>query len=146
MSKKDKAQISLKVKNSIKLARLSCIIASTLTIMIAVSHFFIPFIFPWGSLIEELYPSIKWALFAMNYFFSLLLLLGGVFSLVAEFKWGRVKGIRKCILGGMTFFWLAGTIYEIVYPFPIIEARWILPGVAFIIFCLYGLSIIIIKK
>ncbi|GAA0179590.1 hypothetical protein SH2C18_24310 [Clostridium sediminicola] len=146
MSKIEKAQLSLKENNFKRLGKLSCIIASVLTIVIGISHFFVPFIFPWESFIKELYPPIKWALFAMNYFFSLLLLLGGILTLVAEFKWGMVKGIRKCILGGMGLFWLAGSIYEVIYPFPIMEARWVLPGVALVIFSLYGISLISIKK
>ncbi|WP_066495766.1 hypothetical protein [Abyssisolibacter fermentans] len=146
MSKVEKAQLSSKENNFKRLGRLTCIIASVLTIMMGILHFFVPFIFPWERLIRQLYPPIKWALYAMNYFFSLLLLLGGILTLVAEFKWRMVNGIRKCISGGMGLFWLAGAIYEIIYPFPIKEARWVLPGVAFIIFCLYWTNIIIIKE
>lgn len=143
MSKLNKAQLLPKYTNLNKLSRLSCIIASVLTVVMGLSHFFVPFIFPWERLIEELYPPIRWALFAMNYFFSLLLVWGGLLTLVTEFKWRSVKGLRKCILSGMGLFWLLGTIYEIIYPFPIKEARWVLPGVGFVISCLYVISIII---
>lgn len=139
MGEIDKAEISLKER---KITKYSCLIASALTIITALSHFFVPLIFPWEQLIEGLYPPIQWALFAMNYFFSLLLLWGGILTIFAELKWKTVKGIRKYIVGGMTLFWLVGTIYEFIFPFPIMEARWILPGVSFIIFCLYGVSFI----
>lgn len=122
------------------------IIASVLTIFMAIPHFFVPFIFPWEQLVEGLYPPVKWALFAMNLFFSFLLLWGGLISLIATLKWTKTQGIRYWIYGGIGLFWIVGAIYEIFVPFPIAEARWVLPGIALCISCLYGVSIFTYKR
>ncbi len=122
------------------------ITASALTIMMAVPHFFVPFIFPWDELITGLYPPIQWALFAMNFFFSLLLLWGGILSLVSTLKWTMTKSMRYWIHGGLGLFWLIGAIYEILVPFPIVEAKWILPIIAFMISCLYVMAVFLYKE
>lgn len=127
-------------KNNKRTKRL-LITASVFTIMMAVPHFFVPFIFPWEQLVSDLYPPVQWALFAMNLFFSLLLLWGGIITLVAALKWTMSKSMRYLIYGGMALFWIIGSIYEIFVPFPMIEARWVLPIIALCIGCLYGIAL-----
>lgn len=122
------------------------VIASILTIMMAIPHFFVPFIFPWERLIKDLYPPIKWALFAMNFFFSLLLLWGGLLTLISTLKWTITRRMRYWIHGGMGLFWLVGAIYEIVFPFPILEAMWVLPAIAFCISLLYWIAVFLYKE
>jgi hypothetical protein len=114
--------------------------------MMAVPHFFVPFIFPWEELVRGLYPPVKWALFAMNFFFSLLLFWGGLLSLAAVLKWKMTPGMRYWIFGGMGIFWALGAVYELIVPFPMPEAKWVLPGIAFVNACLYGTALLHLRK
>ena len=129
-----------------KSPRTLLIIASIFTIVMAIPHFFVPFIFPWEQLIDGLYSPIKWALFAMNIFYSFLLLWAGVLSFICAIKPNISQSIYHWINGGIGLFWLIGAIYEIIIPFPINEARWILPCMAFFISILYGVSIVKYNK
>ncbi|MFW6015155.1 MAG: hypothetical protein ACOCRK_01810 [bacterium] len=121
------------------------VIASILTILMAVPHFFVPFIFPWESLTKELYPTLKWALFAMNFFYSLLLLWGGLLSLNAILRWRISNEIKYYLFGGLGLFWLIGAIYEIIYPFPIEGAKYIMLLFALLISLLYVIGMLYLK-
>lgn len=113
--------------------------AALMTIFMGVSHIFVPFFLPWQDHLKTLYEPITWALYAMNFFFSILLAWGGFLSILA---WSS-KRFRKWINGGMAAFWVIGGIYEIVIPFPIAEAKWVLPIISFSIAGLYIVALIL---
>lgn len=123
-------------------SRVFGIIASVISVIMGLSHFAVPFVFPWESLINGLYPPIQWALFAMNFFFSLLLLWGGLLTLAAALKWQINARMRVWIFGGMGLFWCIGAVYEIIFPFPMKEAAPVLPAIAFVEALLYWLYIL----
>ncbi|UNC92098.1 hypothetical protein [Candidatus Contubernalis alkaliaceticus] len=107
--------------------------ASVLTFFMGFSHFFVPLFLPWEQHAADLYAPISWALYAMNFSFSYLLTLGGILTYVSF----NHIAIRKWIVGGMASFWIAGGVYQLVIPFPLDEARWILPVISFVIAILY---------
>ena len=130
------------MKENYKKAGIMCnSIASIITILMGISHFFVPFIFPWTDVAKDMYPPIKWALFAMNFFFSFLLTWGGILSLVSLHKWYENRGVNFGVIGGLGLFWFVGAIYEILYPFPFEVVRWVLPSIALLISFLYGISL-----
>ncbi len=108
-------------------------VASLMTVLMGLSHFFVPYLYPWEQHLEGINPAIVWALYAMNFFFSFLLTWGGILTFIS-YSTGQLK---QWIVGGMTAFWVVGGFYQLVVPFPIAEARWILPLVAFTIAILY---------
>lgn len=117
------------------------IIASVLTVLMGFSHFFVPAFLPWQEFTAELYPPISWALYAMNFFFSFLLTWGGILTFVS---YGHTD-LRKWIVGGMALFWITGGFYQLLIPFPIAEARWFLPIIAFTISIMY-LVVLFLKE
>lgn len=120
-----------------KLPKILNITASVFTIFMGVSHIFVPFVLPWQDHLDNLYAPITWALYAMNFFFSILLAWGGILTLIAFTS----RNFRKWINGGIAAFWIIGGIYEVIYPFPIAEARWVLPIIAFFIAILYVIAL-----
>lgn len=112
--------------------------AAISTIFMGISHLFVPFLLPWQEHLEMLYEPITWALYAMNFFFSILLAWGGFLS------WSALSSKRYSVRinGGMAVFWVIGGIYEIVIPFPIAEAKWALPAISFTIASLYIAALI----
>ncbi len=78
----------------------------------------------------------------MNIFYSFLLSWAGVLSFICAGKPNISQSMYNWITGGIGLFWLIGSIYEILIPFPIYEARWVLPCMAIFIGILYGVCIL----
>jgi hypothetical protein len=98
-----------------------------LAALMGVAHFVLPVIYPWETHVEGLYPPVRWALFATTVFFGILLVFGGL--LVVAVARSPQLSLRFAIgiVGGMAAFWVLGTIYEVLVPFPDPVARWPLP-------------------
>ena len=80
----------------------------------AAFHFFLPTVFQWSRYMTSVPTSIRWAMDAINVFFSTLLLLGSVGTIrVALSSRGSTM-----IIWGMTLFWMVNTAYQLLWPFP----------------------------
>lgn len=117
--------------------RLLNLIASSFTVLMGFTHFFVPYFFPWDQYLTDVYPPISWALFAMNFFFSFLLTWAGILTFISL----KYQAMRRFVIGGMGAFWIAGGIYELIVPFPLAEAKWILPAISFSIAVLYVIAL-----
>lgn len=118
------------------------LVASVLTVLMGFSHLFVPLFLPWEQHVSEVYAPISWALYAMNFCFSYLLTWGGILTYISY----KHNHLRKWIVGGMASFWIAGGFYQLLFPFPLAEARWILTIIAFAISILYLAALFINEK
>jgi hypothetical protein len=95
-----------------------------LAAVMGAAHFVLPVLYPWATHVEGLYPPVRWALFATTFFFGILLVLGGLLVVAVGRARDLSPGFAVGIVGGMAAFWILGTIYEVVVPFPDAAARW----------------------
>jgi len=108
--------------------------ASIATIALAGFHFALPEVFAWPRFTAELPAEIRWALFAMNTFLSLFMLLGGLATLISSSQRdsASVWPIRI-----MTVYWSFNAAYQIVRPFPTPVVRWVSLAFALMVAALY---------
>ncbi|MCZ6834538.1 MAG: hypothetical protein O7G85_02075 [Planctomycetota bacterium] len=104
------------------------------TLAMAVYHFFLPMQFGWAEYVPESAPTIGWALFALNAYFSFnLLVMGGFF---AYFVFTKPKGNKRVLTFAMMvlLFWLFSFAYQLIRPMPLPEnlnwLSYLLPGLA----------------
>jgi len=116
------------------LTRASIIVAGTATAGMGAFHFLLPRLFGWARYTEALPVEIEWALFALNAFFSLLLLAGGLASLMAI---RRTNGGTAWPIATMAAFWVFNAGYQLLRPFPTPHVRWLLFGFALCVALLY---------
>src|SRR5436190_317022 len=64
-------------------AKIALAIAGSSSAAMGAYHFFLPSMFHWDRFVTKVPDSIQWALFSINFFFSYLLLAGGILTLVA---------------------------------------------------------------
>lgn len=124
-----------------KLGTITNTTAGLLTISCGVLHLFLPYVFPWQEQLEQTCSYMTWAMFADNFFFSILLIWAGLLSLVAFSALKLNKTGLLWVTGGMSLFWLIGCVYEIIFPFPFPVVEWVLPIFAFLTACLYGVAL-----
>jgi hypothetical protein len=93
--------------------------AGLLQIGMALAHFALPTIFDWSSVSNGSLPPITlWALFALNFSWStLVLLIGGLTIYVGRLD-PTVASVRALILI-VAVFWTAHGIYMVVEPMPV---------------------------
>jgi hypothetical protein len=115
--------------------RAAIIVAGMATTAMGAFHFVLPPLFGWARFATALPAEIQWALFAMNAFLSLLLLSGGLASLMAI---RRPNAGARPVIWMMTGFWLFNACYQLAQPFPTTGVRWILLGFAAVVALLYG--------
>jgi hypothetical protein len=89
-------------------------------------HFFLPWQFQWSSFMRRVPQPISWALISVNFFFSFLLLAGGILSFVALRAFRRSNRCDHGILIAMAAFWLANSLYQIFVPMPLPAQLWLL--------------------
>ena len=81
-------------------------------------HFFLPLHMGWGAHVHEMATSLAWALYALNFSWSLLLLLTGVLVLqVARLGPGAGAFARRFVFM-VGLFWLIHGVYTWLNPFP----------------------------
>lgn len=109
-------------------------VAGVSSFAMASYHFALPFIWGWSRQVGDMPATIRWALFAINAFFSFLLLAGGVLTGVAATKLSRGTTPDRGVLIAMAGFWALNMLYQIVVPMPLPARLWplhlILPGYA----------------
>ena len=83
-------------------------------------HFALPFfIWHWSRFVGGIPATIRWGLFAINMFFSFLLLAGGVLTAVAARKVSRGAAPDRGVLIAMAGFWALNMLYQVVVPMPL---------------------------
>ena len=100
-------------------------------------HFFLPTIFQWSRHMAAVPTSIRWALDAINAFFSALLLLGGI----ATIRVALLPRRDTMIIWGMALFWVFNAAYQLLWPFPQRAVSWGTLGFAALIVAAYILAL-----
>src|SRR5260370_25055080 len=122
-----------------RLGTASLIAAGIATTAMGGFHFLLPQIFAWGRFAQSLPPELQWTLPAMNAFLSLLLLLGGLATLMAM----RPRStLGTWPARSMSVFWAFNAGYQLLRPFPTPGVRWVLLGFALAVATLYLLSVL----
>jgi hypothetical protein len=88
-----------------RIARSMLLLGGGMSVAMALYHFFLPVQFHWAKSVGEIRPILQSSLFALNYFFSYLLLVVGAAVLAAGWNplrnelplrhWGGFKSIGK---------------------------------------------------
>ena len=104
------------------------------TTAMAIYHFFIPYQFSWSDYITEYSPTINWALYSINNYFSFtLLVLGFALLYFIKKKSSDLNILRLLILINLLF-WGFSFIYQIIEPMPLPDRldwlRILLPSIA----------------
>jgi hypothetical protein len=101
-----------------RFARNTLVIAGGLSVTMALYHFFLPIHFHWAKFVEEIPAAIRWGLFAINFFFSFLLFVIGVFVLATAWNRSHTQPTALMIVGGGASFWLVNFAYLMISPIP----------------------------
>jgi len=105
-------------------ATISLAVGASLSSSMGAYHFFLPWQFHWGEFVTGVDENIHWALFAINFFFSFLLVCGGILTFVALRAFRRAQRCDRGILIAVCGFWLANSLYQIFVPMPMPEQMW----------------------
>lgn len=105
-------------------ATLSLSLGASLSSLMGAYHFFLPWQFRWGLFLRKVPEPIPWALFSINFFFSFLLLAGGVLTFRALAAFRRTGGCDRGILVAMASFWLVNALYQLLVPMPLPAQLW----------------------
>jgi hypothetical protein len=120
-----------------RLARSLILVAGSAGAAMGAFHFFLPGLFGWGRFTDALPAEIRWALYAINAFFSLLLLAGSLASMAAV-RDPATGALANWPTWTMTVFWIFNTAYQLAWPFPAPRIRWVLVGFALAVAMLYA--------
>ena len=110
------------------------ILGSLQTLAMAIYHFFIPFQFQWSQFLSDDIPTINWALYGLNNYFSFNLLIVSVFLLYhLKYKVDKLYTIKILTLT-ILLSWVFSIVYQLIKPMPLPESlQWlgiILPTIA----------------
>ena len=130
-------------------ATISLAVGASLSSSMGAYHFFLPWQFHWGAFLKKIPQPIPWALFSINFFFSFLLLSGGILTFVALGAFLRSCHCNHGILIAMAGFWLANSLYQIFVPMPLPAQLWalhvVLLGFAIIAMLAYAASVLAMR-
>jgi len=125
-------------------AKVCLVIAGISSTAMALYHFGLPTFFDWENYARGLPPVIHWALFSLNFFFSFLLLCGGLATIPVALRWDKREFSGYALVLGMGAFWLANALYQTTRPMPLPERltwlSWLLMAFAYTISFLYLFS------
>jgi hypothetical protein len=83
-------------------------------------HFFLPKAFQWSKFMASVPASILWGMYAINAFFSVLLLLASIATIRVALSPAR----DNIVLWGMALFWGFNAVYQVIWPFPLRTVWW----------------------
>ena len=130
-------------------ATISLAVGASLSSSMGAYHFFLPWQFHWGAFLKKVPQPIPWALFSINFFFSYLLLAGGILTFVALRAFRRSYHCDHGLLVAMAGFWLANSLYQIFVPMPLPAQLWplhvVLLGFAVMATLAYVVSILAMR-
>ena len=131
-------------------AKIALAIAGSSSAAMGAYHFFLPSMFHWDRFVTKVPDSIQWALFSINFFFSYLLLAGGILTLVALRRLHRSLPPDRGVLYAMAGFWLVNLLYQLFIPMPLPAKLWLLHlllvGYAVLCTLAYVASLIVLRK
>jgi hypothetical protein len=131
-------------------ATVALTIAASCSSAMGAYHFFLPSMFHWSNFLTKVPQPIPWALFSINFFFSFLLLAGGILTFVVLRALLRSSHSDRGILFAMAAFWLANTLYQIFIPMPLPARMWplhvVLGGFATMTTLAYVVSLLAVKQ
>jgi hypothetical protein len=93
---------------------LTLMISGALSAAMGAFHFFLPRIFSWEAGLRHADPELRWALFALNCFFSLLLLCSGMTAIASW--WRPELGVSSSLT--LAAFWCVNVAYQWLVPPP----------------------------
>jgi hypothetical protein len=110
--------------NRSRTATITLAIAASSSCLMGVYHFFLPSMFHWDRFVKNIPGAIRWGLFSINFFFSFLLLAGGILTFVALRRLQRSLQPDCGVLIAMAGFWLVNTLYQLFIPMPLPSKLW----------------------
>ncbi len=124
------------------------VIGSTISIGFGIWHFFIPNIWNWYSYIVPEATELVIAIRAINFFFSLLLILLGIANMLLVFRKLQDRFSNIVILSISIILWTTRVILQLVYPQgsqnPIIQYSMLLIFLA--VWACFALSLLLISS
>ena len=93
---------------------LTLLISGVLSAAMGLFHFFLPRVYSWQAYLGHTPAELRWALLALNCFFSLLLLCAGV-SAIASW-WRPALGVSSSLT--LAAFWCVNVTYQWLVPPP----------------------------
>jgi hypothetical protein len=108
------------------IAKIALVIAASSSCAMGAYHFVLPSMFHWEAFVKKIPSVIQWALFSINFFFSFLLLAGGILTFVALRRLNRALPPDRGVLLAMAGFWIANTLYQLFIPMPLPPKLWLL--------------------
>jgi len=97
---------------------------------IALYHFVLPYHMGWRSGLADVADSLTWALFALNFSWSLLVLLAGILVLHAAWLGPASGAFARRTVFTVGLFWAIHGVYTWVNPLPLPSSlswlRWVL--------------------
>jgi hypothetical protein len=82
-------------------------------------HFALPYQFDWAGAIKGIPASVRWALFALNFFFSFLLLTSGLLVLMVARSRRYASPPGAWLVAGAGAFWAVNLSYQLIIPMPL---------------------------
>jgi hypothetical protein len=101
------------------LVRTSVAVAAINTTGLAAYHFFLPRLWNWDSALVQMPPAIRWASYSINFFFSFLLICGGILTFLALERDAWRLPQNRALFIVMAAFWAANLIYQLIDPLPL---------------------------
>lgn len=120
-----------------KIVKALLLTAGVASAAMAAFHFFLPTVFEWSRHMATVPTSIRWALDAINAFFSTLLLLGSIATIRIALSPRR----DSMIIWGMALFWVFNIAYQLLWPFPQRAVSWGTLGFAALMLASYTLAL-----
>jgi hypothetical protein len=116
-------------------------IAGTASLGMGAFHLVLPQVFGWGPYVARLPPAVHWGMYAINCFFSILLILGALLSLRTRIDSGDAA---RLVPLGMGVFWTINAAYQLIIPFPMPRSmqplRWALLAFPILVAACYGVA------
>jgi hypothetical protein len=116
----------------------------------ALYHLWLPYQWDWPDKLQAVSPSISWGMFSINFFFSILLMLGGLLTLFCAWRGREIQLMAILPVLGMGIFWVINAVYQVAIQFPLPEnlsfLRWALLAFAVIMALLYLLPVLVALK
>ena len=130
-------------------ATISLTVAAVFSCAMGAYHFSLPSQFHWSAFLRTVPQPIPWALLSINFFFSFLLLAGGILTFIALKEFRRSSRCDRGILIAMAAFWLVNSLYQVFLPMPLPSRLWpihiVSLGFAVVTMLAYAVSLLAIR-
>jgi hypothetical protein len=100
----------------VPLSRILITLGSVVSIGFGVWHFFVPGLWSWYSYIDASATELVVAIRAINFFFSLSLVLFGLMNLLIAYGHDTSRYAALVVLGATCVLWSARVVMQVIYP------------------------------